>query len=164
MSVNDQISKRKALIINRLAQQTKEIERLSATRSKLVNQTRELADKYESLNSNQELLESSAEVLSRVVYSSSSLRSVNEDLFLEKLTRIEATLEKKHKLITSLRLSAEQAFPVSEHQENEHDNSLDLHTSRSRLVKNSILHKMVVQEASLINDLVAQINSLKCCL
>ena len=163
VAVNDQIKKRKALIIDRLALQVREVEALSQLRDGLVSQTRELAEKYETLNSNQEVLESSAELLSRSIHACSSITSSSEETFYQKLLVMETELDKKRKLVSSLRRSSEQSFPMKENSDI-FDSDFNTNSARKYLVKNSILQKLVVQESALINDLIAQINSLKACL
>jgi len=161
--VAEQLRKRKVLILEKLDQQVREVEAISKLRDGLVCQTRELAEKYETLNSNQEVLESEAEILSRSIRALSAIRSSSENAFYEKLINIETELEKKRKLVYTLQRSSEQAFPDNK-ENSSFDYDYEKQNSRKFLVKNSILQKLVTQEAALINDLIAQINSLKCCL
>ena len=169
-AVSDQLQKRVALIKEKLSLQIKEVSELSAKKVQLINQTRSLAEKYESLNSNQEVLESLAENISRSVHFRCKVQSKSEEQFAKELREIEHSLQMKRDLIGSLKLS--KALQLRSHSEsslNDSDTTTEANEAvksplkRENLMKHSIVQKLIAQEAVLINDLVTQINSLKCC-
>ena len=170
-AVSDQLQKRVALIMEKLALQNKEISGMSEKKISLINQTRGLAEKYESLNSNQEVLESLAENISRSVHSQCKVQSKSEEQFAKQLKEIEHNLQVKRDLISSLKLSRIMQSKSNSQSSCDQDGDETFNSSQSlksppkreNLMKHSIVQKLIAQEAVLINDLVAQINALKCC-